>query len=564
MGRTLTRHIILFLAANPLGTDRLALDEEARAIQQELERSGHRDRFELVTRWAARPLDLLRELRKLEPTVVHFSGHGSGGGAPRAGAGPGRDLVAEPDTVDAAQAPGLYFQGADGRPQLVSTAALEETFGAAGASVKLVVLSACYSEQQVEALLAHVGAVVGMRGSIRDDAARHFAIGFYGGLGERQTIAAAYRQGRAAIRLAGLADGDQPQLRVRDGERAEQLALAAEPPGGAAAAAARPPPARARARGELIVVENNYGRIIVGDSYPKLILRAAITGLVAGMVLLLGRDSLPAAVAWVAAVAAWLFRKREPQQVRATGGGPVARSILGLGVAAAAAVGSVAAGELLPRTAEFDLAALPPPPAPPPARAPKPARTDRIASPELAPQVDDGGRAADTATPRPRSPLQPAVRSDPALPGGARTPGDRSFDRALAAVLGDVATAECELLEASATSAGTPALDAELVPLETKLRKPPFSGWNQFKFLSRSQKVLAKGKTEQIRLELGSATATLVESVGWSKVRLTVTMNDALGMQVADNTATFDAGDHVIYAHPLPGNDGHLLAVSCK
>ena len=55
------KHIILFLAANPLGTDRLALDEEARAIQEELERSGYRDRFELVTRWAVRPLDLLRE-----------------------------------------------------------------------------------------------------------------------------------------------------------------------------------------------------------------------------------------------------------------------------------------------------------------------------------------------------------------------------------------------------------------------------------------------------------------------------------------------------------------------
>jgi hypothetical protein len=39
----MTKHTILFLAANPLGTDRLALDQEARAIQVELERSGHRD-----------------------------------------------------------------------------------------------------------------------------------------------------------------------------------------------------------------------------------------------------------------------------------------------------------------------------------------------------------------------------------------------------------------------------------------------------------------------------------------------------------------------------------------
>ena len=75
-GRAPKKHVILFLAANPLDTDRLALDREARAIQLELKRSGYRDRFEFVTRWAAEPLDLLRELRELKPTIVHFSGHG--------------------------------------------------------------------------------------------------------------------------------------------------------------------------------------------------------------------------------------------------------------------------------------------------------------------------------------------------------------------------------------------------------------------------------------------------------------------------------------------------------
>ncbi len=62
--------------------------EKRRAIRAELKRSGYRDRFELVTRWAAEPLDLLRELRELRPAVVHFSGHG------------GED--------------GLFFQAADG------------------------------------------------------------------------------------------------------------------------------------------------------------------------------------------------------------------------------------------------------------------------------------------------------------------------------------------------------------------------------------------------------------------------------------------------------------------
>ena len=224
------KRTILFVAANPLGTDRLALDREARAIQIELERSGFRDRFELVTRWAAEPLDLLRELRKLKPTVVHFSGHGTAGVAGHApGPEPHRDVDIEPGDNGGDPGPGLFFQGPDGGPQLVSPEALEATFGAAGSSVQLIVLSACYSELNAQALLRHVGCVVGMSGAIADDAARSFAIGFYGGLGERESIAAAYAQGCAAIRLQGLADHDRPKLAVRAGIDAGKLVLAADP-----------------------------------------------------------------------------------------------------------------------------------------------------------------------------------------------------------------------------------------------------------------------------------------------------------------------------------------------
>ncbi|HEX7840281.1 MAG TPA: CHAT domain-containing protein [Kofleriaceae bacterium] len=218
------KHTILFLAANPTGTSQLALGEEARAIQVELERSGYRDCFELETRWAAQPLDLLRELRRLKPTVVHFSGHGGLSPAGTSGT-PRRDLVAAAGSSYHELQRGLFFQGADGRAQVVTAQALHDTFGAAGSSVKLVVLSACYSDAQAEALRANVDCVVGMSGSIRDDAARNFAIGFYGGMGERESIAAAFRQGCAAISLEGLRDSDRPQLKVRDGVDASKLVL---------------------------------------------------------------------------------------------------------------------------------------------------------------------------------------------------------------------------------------------------------------------------------------------------------------------------------------------------
>jgi hypothetical protein len=201
---TITKRTVLFLAANPCDIDPRALDQEAHSIRAELKRSGYRDRFQLETRWAVQPLDLLRELRELRPTVVHFSGHGG------------------PD--------GLFFQAADGRAQLVSAQAIAETFGAAGAAVELVVLSACYGEAAADALLAHVDCVVGMSGALHDQSARAFAVGFYGALGDHESVAAAYRHGNAAIRLEGLSEAERPRLKVRRGADAATLIPAAVPP----------------------------------------------------------------------------------------------------------------------------------------------------------------------------------------------------------------------------------------------------------------------------------------------------------------------------------------------
>ncbi|HEX8113674.1 MAG TPA: SUMF1/EgtB/PvdO family nonheme iron enzyme [Kofleriaceae bacterium] len=227
------KHVILFVAANPAGTDRLALDREARAIQHELERARSGDRFEFISRWAAEPLDLLRELRKLRPTVVHFSGHGE-----RVANEPQRDVQARRDVspvMGSDEPNGLCFQGPDGGAVMVSPEALCKTFRSAGPSVKLVVLNACYTASQAEALVGHVDCVLGMNGSIQDVAARSFAIGFYGGLGERESIAVAYQQGCAAIGLEGLRDDEHPQLVVRGGSDASQLVLAVMRPAGVGA-----------------------------------------------------------------------------------------------------------------------------------------------------------------------------------------------------------------------------------------------------------------------------------------------------------------------------------------
>src|SRR5512140_1158757 len=124
------RKQILFLAANPAGTVALKLDEEARAIQEEIQRASQRDQFEFVTRMAARPLDLLRALRDVKPTIVHFAGHA------------GTD--------------GIYLTGEDGQLARVTRDTLVATFGAAGRSVQTVVLNGCSTESLAESLCEFV------------------------------------------------------------------------------------------------------------------------------------------------------------------------------------------------------------------------------------------------------------------------------------------------------------------------------------------------------------------------------------------------------------------------
>jgi hypothetical protein len=71
---------------------------------------------------------------------------------------------------------GVVFDGASGRSQLVTPEAIARTLCAVDAPVRLVVLHVCYTVPIAEVLRAHVDCVVGMSGSIHDDAARSFAI----------------------------------------------------------------------------------------------------------------------------------------------------------------------------------------------------------------------------------------------------------------------------------------------------------------------------------------------------------------------------------------------------
>lgn len=192
LGRS-AKHLILFVAASPHGHSLLRLAEECAEIQRELALTPYRDDFSFVSRWAVSIDDLMRLLTELNPTVVHFSGHG-------------------------AADEGLILQDERGQPQVVSGRALAMMIAATTHRVRAMVLNACHGASQAEALLASADCVVAMDGAIGDDAARAFAVRFYGALGYRRSIGNAVAHGIAVLAARQLPDELLPRC-VADAAR---------------------------------------------------------------------------------------------------------------------------------------------------------------------------------------------------------------------------------------------------------------------------------------------------------------------------------------------------------
>lgn len=180
------------MAANPTNSTKLRLDEEIREIQAKIRAAEFRDSFELVSRWAVRPLDLLQTFNELKPHVVHFSGHGSSNA----------ELVLEDD---------------DGTAKPVSEAALTALFRTVKDNIRLVLLNACHSESQAQAISHAIECTIGMNAAIGDEAAITFASTFYGALAFGRSVGQSFEQGRVALMLQGIPEESTPVLLARPG-----------------------------------------------------------------------------------------------------------------------------------------------------------------------------------------------------------------------------------------------------------------------------------------------------------------------------------------------------------
>ncbi|WP_246162569.1 CHAT domain-containing protein [Brasilonema sennae] len=177
---------ILILAANPTSTSRLRLDQEVREIDEGLRRANKRAEFKLEQKWAVRQRDFYRAMLDYQPQIVHFCGHGAG-----------QD--------------GILLQDETGQPALISGEALGSMFKLfATKGVECVLLNACYSQMQAEAIRQHVNYVIGMNSTVGDKAAVGFAVAFYDAIAAGEEVQFAYDLG--CSQMIGFLEQQTPVL----------------------------------------------------------------------------------------------------------------------------------------------------------------------------------------------------------------------------------------------------------------------------------------------------------------------------------------------------------------
>jgi hypothetical protein len=192
--------VVLFLASNPADSQQLRLDEEARSIAEMIRKAKHRDSVVFESRWAVRPMDVLQAINEVNPTVVHFSGHGS-------------------DSDE------IVFQDNNGNTKLISKEAIVQTMMASSSEIRLVFFNTCYSHNQAQSVIRHVEAAIGMKTSIGDEAARIFSSQFYSAVGFGLSIQKAFDQAKALLMMEGLGEEDTPELFVREGLTSSDLIM---------------------------------------------------------------------------------------------------------------------------------------------------------------------------------------------------------------------------------------------------------------------------------------------------------------------------------------------------
>ncbi len=202
---------ILFLASNPKceyldnngikrEQQKLDLDKEAREIREAIIKSINRDSIDFQTRWATRVSDIFQAINETNPTIIHFSGHGTEEGE-------------------------LVFQDNYDKPKCVSNESIAEMINASSDDIRMIVFNNCFSSTQAEMIVDKVEATIGMNTTIGDEAAIIFSSQLYSAIGFGLSLEKAFGQAKARLMAEGTAEEKTPHIYVKEGFEPKDIIL---------------------------------------------------------------------------------------------------------------------------------------------------------------------------------------------------------------------------------------------------------------------------------------------------------------------------------------------------
>jgi hypothetical protein len=180
---------VLYLTADPDKANSLRVDAEVRQVQETVRGSAFRDNIILHYKPAADLNSLIDGLNDHRPQVVHFSGHGDGGGIATDNAKIGKHAT-----------------------KFVSYELLAKALSSTDDPPEIIVLNSCKSSSARKNFLPPGKIAIVMRDSVSDLAATAFAAKFYAAIAAGQSVRAAFAQGKVAVEVVSLNEADTPEL----------------------------------------------------------------------------------------------------------------------------------------------------------------------------------------------------------------------------------------------------------------------------------------------------------------------------------------------------------------
>ncbi len=188
---------VLFMGANPPGTEFLQLEIEHSRISFELE-----GKFRFPASKFLKPSEIPKLLNQHKPNVVHFSGHGK---APSVNASENEPEVAGSRGIifpkDYIKTGGIIiFDETMRGMKVIEDKMLDLLFATAVQKlhipIEVVLFNSCHSESQAKVVGKSVPYVIGTANAIKDSIAISFAVGFYSALASGQNVEDAFTMGK--------------------------------------------------------------------------------------------------------------------------------------------------------------------------------------------------------------------------------------------------------------------------------------------------------------------------------------------------------------------------------